>query len=103
MHTTHTSKSQSLGKSYISHEENTRNMQLEIDHLHKRLHHERQKMTPSNSNPSSKDEQDGSYKPRSKTPSSESFSYDEDNHSEWRSKSPPHKGLDNDTMSRAIN
>ena len=90
MHTMHTSKSQSRGGSYISHKENTRSLQLEIDHLHKRLHHERQKMTPSNSNPSSKDEQDGSYKPRSKTPSSESFSYNEDNHYEWRSKSPPH-------------
>ena len=37
VHTTHTSKSQSRGGSYISHEENTRNMQLEINCLRKRL------------------------------------------------------------------
>ena len=37
VHTTHTSKSQSRGGSHISHEENTRSLQLEIDHLRKRL------------------------------------------------------------------
>ena len=36
MHTTHTSRSQSRGGSYISQEENTRSMQLEIDHFRKR-------------------------------------------------------------------
>ena len=33
VHTTHTSGSQSRGGSHLSHEENTRAMQLEIDHL----------------------------------------------------------------------
>ena len=37
VHTTHTSRGQSRGGSYISHEENTRSMQLEIDRLHRRL------------------------------------------------------------------
>ena len=41
MHTMHTSRSQSQGGSYISYEENTRSMQLEIDRLHRRLRHER--------------------------------------------------------------
>ena len=41
MHTTHTSRSQSQGGSHISHEENTRNLQLEIDCLRRRLHRER--------------------------------------------------------------
>ena len=37
VHTTHTSRSQSQGKSYTSYEENTRSMQLEIDRLRRRL------------------------------------------------------------------
>ena len=35
------------------------------------------KRTPLDSDPSFKDEGDGSYRPRSRTPPSESFSYDE--------------------------
>ena len=43
-------------------------MQLKIDHLKTKLCHERQRQTPSNSNFSSGDEEDGSYRPRSRTP-----------------------------------
>ena len=68
MHTTHTSRSQSRGGSHLSHEENTRAMQLEIDHLKRKLCHERRRRTPSNSNFSSGDEEDSSYRPRSRTP-----------------------------------
>ena len=64
----------------------------------RRLHCEQQRRTPLYSNPSSKDKEDGSYRPRSRTPLSESFLYDEDRHYEWRSKSPSHKGLGNDVM-----
>ena len=103
VHTTLSSRSQSRGGSHISHEENTISLELEIDCLHRRLRHERQRRTPSDSDPSSEDEEDGSYRPKSRTPSSESFSYDEDYHYERRSKSSPHKGLGNDVMSRALN
>ena len=41
--TTHTSKSHSRGGSHVSHEENARAMQLEIDHLKMKLRHERRK------------------------------------------------------------
>jgi len=37
VHTTHTSMSQSRSESHLSREENTRAMQLEIDHLKRRL------------------------------------------------------------------
>ena len=103
VHTTHTSRSQSRGGSYISHEENTRSMQLEIDRLRRRLCREQQRRTPSDSGPSSDDNGDGSYKPRSRTPPSESFSCDEDSHYKQRSKSSPRRGLGNDAMSRALN
>ena len=39
-YTTHTGGSQSQGGSHLSHEENTRSMQLEIDRLRKRLRRE---------------------------------------------------------------
>ena len=38
MHKTHTSKSQSRGKSNVSHAKNERDMQREIDELKKELH-----------------------------------------------------------------
>lgn len=43
VHTTHTSKSQSRSGSHLSHEENTRAMQLKIDHLKRRLRRERRR------------------------------------------------------------
>ena len=82
MHTTHTSRSHSQGGSHLSHEKSTKAMQLEIDHLKRSLRHERQKRTLFNSNFSFDGEEDGSYRRRSRTPSSESFLYDEDYHHE---------------------
>ena len=78
-------------------------MQLEIDRLHRRLCHERQRRTPSDFDPSSDDDRDGSYRPRSRTSLSESFSYDKDRHYKQRSKSPSRKGTGNDAISRALN
>ena len=52
---------------------------------------------------SSDDEEDGSYKRRSRTPPNESFSYDEDYHHERRNGSLSSKGIGNDAMSRALN
>ena len=103
MHTTDTSRSQSRSGSHLSHEEYTRAMQLEIDCLKRKLHHERRMRTPSNSNFSSGDEGDGSYRPRSRILLSESFLCDENYHQESRNKSPSRKGLGNDAMSRALN
>ena len=103
MHTTPTSKSHSRGGSHVFHEENARAMQLKIDHLKRRLCHEQRRRTPSNSKVSFGDERDASYRPKSGTPPSESFSCDKDYHHECRYKSPPHKGLGNDDMSRVLN
>ena len=103
MHTTHTSRSQSRSGSHVSHEENTINMQLEIDRLQRRLRRERRRRTPSSFGPSSGDESDNSYRPRSRTPPSESFSYDEDYHYKEKGKGPSRKGVGDDVMSRALN
>ena len=63
MHTTHTSKSQSQGERYISLEENTRSIQLEIDCLRRRLRH------GPDSDPSFDDDEGGSYGPSLGLPS----------------------------------
>ena len=78
-------------------------MQLEIDQLKRKLRHTRREWTPSNSDVSSKGEKDASYRWRSRTPPSESFSYDEEHHHKRRYKSPPRRGLGNDTISKTLN
>ena len=103
MHTTHTSGSQSRTGSHTCHEKNAKDMQLEIDHLKRKLRYERQRQTPSNSNFSSDSEEDGSYRCRSRTPPREFFSYDENYHHERKNSSSSSKGLGNDAMSRALN
>ena len=84
MHTTHTGRSQFRNGSHLSHKEDTRALQLEIDHLKRKLHHERRKRTPFNSDSSFDNEEDRSYRRKSRTPPSESFLYDEDFHHEHR-------------------
>ena len=53
-------------------------MQRKIDDLEKRLRRAQLKQTPSSSNVSSNDEEDASYRQRSGTPPSESFSCEEE-------------------------
>ena len=76
---------------------------MEIDYLKRKLRHEWRRRTPSKPDFFSNDEEDGSYRPKSRTPSSESFSYDEDYHHKRRNRNSSSKGLGNDAMSRALN
>ena len=103
VHTTCTSKSYSKGGIHLSQEKDTKAMQLEIDHLKGSLRHERWRKAPSVFDSSFDGEEDGSYRPKSMTPPSESFSYDEDYHHECRNRDSSLKGLGNDAMSRALN
>ena len=103
MHTAHTNRRESRNASHLSHEEDTRALQLEIDHLKRKLRHQQRKRTPSISDSSVDDEKDRSYRRRSRTLPSESFSYDEDIHHERRNNSSSSKGLGNNAMSRALN
>ena len=43
VHTTNTTRSQSRSESHISNEKNTRAMQRKVDHLKRKLHHERRR------------------------------------------------------------
>ena len=100
VHTTHTSRSQSWTRNHVSHGENTRNLQLEIDHLWRKLRCKQRKESPSSSGSSS--DGDSNYRPRSRTPPSESFSYNEERRHKRRSRSPTYKGLGNNAISKAL-
>ena len=78
-------------------------MQRKIDHLKKELCHEQWKQTPSQSNSSFDSENDSSYHYRLRTSPSESFLYEKEHHQECGYKSPTHRGLGNDAMSKALN
>ena len=101
-HTTHTSRSQSRRKGHVSHVKNDRDMQHEIDELKKELRHARRRHSSPNSELSFDEIDDATYRRRSKTPPSETFSYDEEYHYRSGYKSPPRKGLGNNVMNRAL-
>ena len=102
--TTHTSKSQSQGKSHVSHAKNERDMQRKIDKLKKKLHRARRRRSSPESKSSSEETDDATYQQRSRTPPSETFSGDEEYSSYRRkNKSPTCKGLGNKAMNEALN
>ena len=76
--TMHTNRSQSCGKSPMSHAENEKDIQREIDELKKKLRRAWQRRSSFGSESSSRDTEDVTYKQRSKTPPSETFSDDEE-------------------------
>ena len=103
VHTTHTSKIHSRGGSHISQrQDDNKTIQKEIDDLKKKLHHAQWKRSPSNSDGSSNDEDDASYRRRSRTPPSESFSCDKEPHHRQKYNSPPRKGVGNNVMNKAL-
>ena len=68
--------------------------------MKRKLCHAQRKHPPSSSNTS--DKEDGNYRQRSRTPSSETFSYKEEHHHKHNHSSPPHKGLVNNAMNKAL-
>ena len=77
-------------------------MQCEIDELKKELCRARRKHSSPNSKLSSNKTDDATYRRRSRTTPSETFSYDEEYRHRRRYKSLPRKGLGNDVMNRAL-
>ena len=103
MNTTQTSKSHSeVGSRVCQRQNSNQTMQQEIDDLKKKLRCAQRKRSPSNSNISSNDEEDGNYRQRSRTPPSETFSYEDEHHHRRKHKSPSRRGLSNDVMSKAL-
>jgi len=108
-HTKRTKRSHSRTRSHVSHDQETRKLQQEIDRLHKKLRHrERDRRNPS-SLPSdgSRGSKDRSYRHRSRTPSSESYSASShqdrsEKSSNKHEKRSSHHGKGNDAMSKAL-
>ena len=98
MHATHTSKSQSQGKSHVFHAKSEKDMQREIDELKKKL----RRVWRIHSSPNSEDTNDATYRRRSRTPPSETFSGDEEYRHKRKNKSLTHKGLGNNAMNKVL-
>ena len=102
-HTAHTGQSQSHGGSHVSHAEKNRDLQLEVEKLKRELRHAKRKRISSYFGEDSDDEQDVTYKQRSRTPVSEYFSYEEEPHHKRQPRRPSRGGIGNNAMSRALN
>ena len=102
MHTTYTSKIQSRGKSHVSYAKNERDMQCEIDGLKKELRRAWWRRSSPDSELSSEETDDATYRRRSRTPPSETFFCDKEYRHRCKNKSPPHKGLGNNAMNEAL-
>ena len=88
----------------MSHAKNEKDMQREIDELKKKLRRARRRRSSFESESSSGDIEDVTYRQRSITPPNETFSGDEKYSSYKRkNKSTSHKGLGNKAMNEALN
>ena len=79
-----------------------KDMQREIDNLKKRLRRAQRKQSHPSSNVYSNDEEDTSYKQRSGTLSSESFSWEEEHLHKRRRRSPSEKEVGTNVMKKAL-
>ena len=77
-------------------------MQQEIDDLKKQLCRAQQRRSPSNSDVSSNDKEDTIYRQRSRTPPSESFSYEKEHLHQRKRRSLSRKGVGTDVMKKAL-
>ena len=104
MQTYHIGGSGYRRKGHVIHEQvDEKAMQREIDDLKKQLRRAQRKQIPSSSDVSSNDEEDVSYRQRSGTPFSESFSCEEENPHKRRRRSPSGKGVGSNVMKKALN
>ena len=88
-------------RSHVSQkQDDNKALQQEIEDLKKKLRHAQRRHSPSSSDTS--DEGDENYRQRSRTPLSETFSYEEEHHHKRSHKSSSRKGLVNDAMSKAL-
>ncbi|XP_030941498.1 uncharacterized protein LOC115966397 [Quercus lobata] len=77
-------------------------MQREIDQLKRELRHAWRRRSLPSSEPSFEETDGASYRRRSRTPPSETFSYEEEHHHRRGYKSPPCRGLGNDAMNKEL-
>ena len=77
-------------------------LQRESDDLKKKLRRAQRKQTPSSSDVSSNDDGDASYRKRSETPPSESFSCEEEYSRKGNRRSPSGRGVGTNVMKKAL-
>ena len=90
-------------RSHLVHEQaDEKNLQREIDDLKKKLRRAQRKQTPSSSDVSSNDDGDASYRKRSETPPSESYSCEEEYSRKRKRRSPSRRGVGTNVMKKAL-
>ena len=77
-------------------------MQREINELKKELRRTQRRCSSLDSKLSSEETDDATYRQRSKTPPSETFSCDEEYRHRRKNRSPLHKGLGNNAMNETL-
>ena len=91
-------------RSYLVYEQaDEKDLQREIDYLKKKLHRAQRKQTPSSSDVSFNDDRDASYRKRSETPPSESYSCEEEHSRKRKRRSPSGRGVGTNVMKKALN
>ena len=94
LQTLHTGGSGFQRKGCVVHEQgDEKAMQREIDELKRQLHRKQRKQSPLNSDVSSNDEEDTIYRQRSRTPPSESFSFEKKHLHKRKRRSPSRRGV----------
>ena len=98
----HTGGSGYRQRSHLIHEQaDEKALQREIDDLKKKLRRAQRKQTPSSSDISSNDDENASYRQRSGTPPSESYSCEEEHSRKMRRRSPSGRGVGINVMKKA--
>ena len=103
LQTLHTGGSGYRRRSHLVPEQvDEKDLQREINDLKKRLRRAQRKQTPSSSDVSSNDDEDASYRKRSETPPSESYSCEEEHSRKRKRRSPSGRGLGTNVMKKAL-
>ena len=90
-------------RSHLVHEQaDEKDLQREIDDLKRKLRRAQQRQTPYSSDVSSNDDGDTSYRKRSETPPSESFSCEEEYSRKRKRRSPSGRGVGTNVMKKAL-
>ena len=90
-------------RSHLVHKQaDEKDLQREINDLKKKLRHAQRKQTPSSFDVSSNDDGDASYRKRSETPPSESYSCEEEHSRKRRQRSPFGRGIGTNVMKKAL-
>ena len=103
LQTLHTGGSGYRRMSHLVHEQaDEKDLQREIDDLKKRLRRAQRKQTPSNSDVSSNDDENASYRKRPETPPSESYYCEEEHSRKRRRMSLSGRGVGTNVMKKAL-